>query len=189
MTAYDLQRRQCIRCLLHQSSLSRGFVAGLPTTLSPLEPRVMAGQDSVVPDLTSDNFDLLRFPSLTGFAHELPADNDDLNMIARLGSLFDSSAKATIPSLSPLSSIHDATQLAQHHQQQQMPQQMDAGLQMLHTTSMAQQPMPVSASSPGYPMLSPCSSTRSAAQMIPRPPVMVRLRPYFWFFVCRNHSL
>ena len=133
----------------------------------------MAGQDSVVPDLTCDNFDLLRFPSLTGFAHELPADNDDLSIMARLGSLFDPSAKATLPPISPLSSTVDATQPAQQAGQQ-MPRHINAtGVQLLHTPPKAQQPMPFSANSPGYPMLSPRSSAPSAAQMIPRPPMMV----------------
>lgn len=134
--------------------------------------RAMAGQDSVVPDLTNDNFDLLRFPSLTGFAHELPADNDDLNVMARLGSLFDPSVKATLPSISPLSSTTDAAQPAQQAGQQ-MPQQMDpAGAHLLHTSPRAQ-PMPFSANSPGYPMLSPRTSAPNAVQMVPRPPMMV----------------
>ena len=134
--------------------------------------RGMAGQDSVVPDLTNDNFDLLRFPSLTGFAHELPADNDDLNLMARLGSLFDPSVKATLPSISPLSSTGDAAQPAQHAGQQ-MSHQMDAaGVQLLHTPPRAQ-PMPFSANSPGYPMLSPRTSAPNAVQMVPRPAMMV----------------
>ena len=132
----------------------------------------MAGQESVVPDLTSDNFDLLRFPSLTGFTHELPADNDDLNIMARLGSLFDPSAKATLPSISPLSSIGDTTKPAQQAGQQTL-QQIDASIQPLNTPPRAQQPMPFSANSPRYPMLPPRSSVPSAAQMAPRPPMMV----------------
>lgn len=140
---------------------------------------VMAGQDSVVPDLTNDNFDLLRFPSLTGFAHELPADNDDLNIMARLGSLFDPSLKATLPSISPLSSTGDAAQPAQQAGQQ-VPQQMDAaGIHLLHTPPRAQ-PMPFSANSPGYPMLSPRTSAPNAVQMVPRAPVMVRSFLYLW---------
>ena len=149
-----------------------GFAAGLPTR-SLIDLRVMAGQDSVVPDLTSDNFDLLRFPSLTGFAHELPADNDDLNIMARLGSLFDPSIKATLPSISPLSSTGDITQPAQQAGQQ-VPQQINAtGVQPHHTPPRAPQPMPFSANSPGYPMLAPRSAAPNAAQ-IPRPPMMVR---------------
>lgn len=156
-----------------KSSLQVGYVAGLPALL-PIDLRVMAGQDSVVPDLTSDNFDLLRFPSLTGFAHELPADNDDLNIMARLGSLFDPSVKATLPSISPLSPTGDAAQPAQQPVQQ-MPEQINpAGVQPVHTPPRAQQPMPFSANSPGYPLLSPRSSAPNAAQMIPRPPMMVR---------------
>ena len=124
---------------------------------------VMAGQASVVPDLTSDNFDLLRFPSLTAFAHELPADNDDLTMIARLGSLFDPLAKTAFPaSMSTLTPTSDAAQPAQQVCQH-MPQQL------LHTSPRAQQPMPFSANSPGYPMLSPRSSPPNPAQMVPRP--------------------
>lgn len=134
----------------------------------------MAGQDSVVPDLTSDNFDLLRFPSLTGFAHELPADNDDLNIMARLGSLFDPSVKATLPSITPLSSTGDTTQPAQQAGQQALQQINATNVQPLHTPPRPPQPMPFSANSPGYPMLSPRSSAPHAAQMIPRPPMMVR---------------
>ena len=135
----------------------------------------MTCQDSVVPDLSSDNFDLLRFPSLTGFAHELPADNDDLNIMARLGSLFDPSVKATLPSISPLSPTIDGTQPVQQPVQQ-IPQQIKAaGVQPFHTSPRAQQPMPFSANSPGYPMLSPRSSAPNAAQMIPRLPIMVHL--------------
>lgn len=130
--------------------------------------RVMAGQASVVPDLTSDNFDLLRFPSLTAFAHELPIDNDDLSMIARLGSLFDPLTKPVFPpSVSPLTSASDPAQPAQQVCQP-MPQHMDAGIQLTHTPR-AQQPMPFCANSPGYPMLSPRSPPPNPAQMVPRP--------------------
>lgn len=130
--------------------------------------RVMAGQASVVPDLTSDNFDLLRFPSLTAFAHELQTDNDDLSMIARLGSLFDPLTKPAFPaSVSPPTSASEAAQPAEQVCQPS-PQHMDAGIQLTHTPR-AQQPMPFSANSPGYPMLSPRSPRPNPAQMVPRP--------------------
>ncbi|KAL3145640.1 hypothetical protein ABBQ32_003182 [Trebouxia sp. C0010 RCD-2024] len=128
----------------------------------------MAGQASVVPDLTSDNFDLLRFPSLTAFAHELQTDNDDLSMIARLGSLFDPLTKPAFPaSVSPPTSASEAAQPAEQVCQPS-PQHMDAGIQLTHTPR-AQQPMPFSANSPGYPMLSPRSPRPNPAQMVPRP--------------------
>lgn len=143
----------------------------------------MAGQASVVPDLTSDNFDLLKFPSLTAFAHELPADNDDLNMIARLGSLFDPLAKSTLPAtMSPLTSTSDAAQTAQQACQQ-MPQQVDAGIQLLHTSPRPQPPMPFSANSPGYPMLSSRSSPPHPVQVVPRPLVAVSF-PFLHLSMC-----
>lgn len=157
-------------------------------SVDPLDACYMAAQDSIVPDLTSDNFDLLRFPSLTGSPHELPADNDDLNLIARLGSFFDPTAKPATPSISPLSSTGDTMQQTQHvsQQMQQQIQPQSASLQLLHTPPRAQQPMPFSANSPGYPMLSPRITAPNAVQMMAaRPPMMVCI---LLFLTLRNIS-
>lgn len=119
----------------------------------------MAAQEMIVPDLTSDNFDLLRFPSLPGFP-SIVAENDDLNMMARMSSLLDGSAKPAATACSPHSVIADQ----QTQQQQQMQQHMryrPAMQQQIHT----HQPVPFSCNSPGYPMLS--SAPTAAQSFIP----------------------
>ena len=119
----------------------------------------MAAQEMIVPDLTSDNFDLLRFPSLPGFS-SIVAENDDLNMMARMSSLLDGSAKPAATACSPHSVIADQ----QTQQQQQMQQHMryrPAMQQQIHT----HQPVPFSCNSPGYPMLS--SAPTAAQSFIP----------------------
>lgn len=131
----------------------------------------MAAQEMVVPDLTSDNFDLLRFPSLPGFP-SLAAENDDLNLMARMGSLFDGSAKPPVMVSSPQSI--NAGQQAQ--QQQQMHQHMRyRSPPVQQPLSLPQQPMPFSANSPGYPMRSPRSPASHQAFPLPstNPPMMV----------------
>lgn len=130
----------------------------------------MAAQELVVPDLQSDNFDLLRFPSLTGFPSLI--ESDDLNMMARMGSLFDAKQPATANS--PKSANGDGLQ---HHQQHQMQQHMrHTPPPMQQLLSRPQQAMLFSPNSPGYPMLSPRSAAPEAspAYLPPQPAVMVR---------------
>ena len=125
----------------------------------------MTAQELVVPDLTSDNFDLIRIPSLTAFPSL--ADNDDLIMMARMGSLFDGSAKQLGTVSSPQS-----VNISQQPQQQM--QHAPPQIQQLLSTS--HQALPFSSGSPGYPMLSPRLPAPQAAQScIPSPPqLMVR---------------
>ncbi len=130
----------------------------------------MAAQELVVPDLQSDNFDLLRFPSLTGFPSLI--ESDDLNMMARMGSLFDAKQPATASS--PQSANNAGLQHQQQHQMQQHMCHIPPPMQQL--LSRPRQAMPFSPNSPGYPMLSPRSAAPEAtpAYFPPQPAVMVR---------------
>lgn len=129
----------------------------------------MAAQELVVPDLQSDNFDLLRFPSLTGFPSLI--ESDDLNMMARMGSLFDAKQPATASS--PQSANNAGLQHQQQHQTQQHMHHIPSPMQQL--LSKPQQAMPFSPNSPEYPMLSPRSAAPEAspAYIPPRPAMMM----------------
>lgn len=83
----------------------------------------MTVQDFGVPDLSSDNFDLLRFPSLSQFG----ADNDDLNIMERMGSLFDPLIKTSM-----LNTAQPVSQAPQ--QRSQLPQAMIQPQTHMHAT-------------------------------------------------------
>lgn len=125
----------------------------------------MTAQELVVPDLTSDNFDLIRIPSLAAFPSL--ADNDDLIMMARMGSLFDGSAKQLGTVSSPQS-----VNISQQPQQQM--QHAPPHIQQL--LSAPHQSLPFSPGSPGYPMLSPrlpAPQAAAAQSCIPSPPQLM----------------
>ncbi len=130
----------------------------------------MAAQELVVPDLQSDNFDLLRFPSLMGFPFSI--ESDDLNMMARMGSLFEAKQPATASS--PQSANNAGLQHQKQHQMQQHMCHIPPPVQQLLSGS--QQALPFSPNSPGYPMLSPHSAAPEAAPAYTptQPALMVR---------------
>ena len=128
----------------------------------------MTSQEMIVPDLTSDNFDLLRFPSLPGFP-SMNADNDDLTMMARMGSLLDAKPPATVSSPQ---SANVCPLPQQPHPMHQHIRYRPAVMQqqpLLNT----QQTLPFSNE---YPVVSPPSSAATTAQAFipPHPSMMVR---------------
>ena len=80
----------------------------------------MANANSVILDLCNDNFDLANFPSLP-----FPVENDDLNLMARMGSLFDASLKE--------GSVHNAQAFSQAPQCAQTAAQTFAQSQQLQS--------------------------------------------------------
>ena len=112
----------------------------------------MTGQDFGVPDLCSDNFDLLRFPSLSQFG----TDNDDLNIMERMGSLFDPLVKTSM-----LSNAQPSSQAPQ--QRSQLPQAVFQAEAPTHTSQST--PLSAHAQQPPAPMRLP---QQSHLQSFPR---------------------